>query len=389
MMNLIFWLSLFLLVYPYVGYPALIRFLARRYPIADGHPPNGEEIPFVTLIISAYNEAGVIGEKLDNALALEYPKDKYEILVVSDASSDETDAIVRTYTEKDKRVRLLRQEERRGKSAGLNHAITVARGDILVFSDANAMYEPNALQELVKPFADPEVGYVVGAQRYRSSDETESQSNEGLYWRLELRLKEQESAYSGVVGGDGAIYALRKNLYHELRDDDLSDFVNPLYAVAQGYRGVFNPRATCWEEAGESYEQEFGRKRRIVNRSWRAVRRYLSELNWDEHARYLFALISHKALRWYATLFTVIAIVTGFASISSGGVIHLLLVLGLIASVALAYLGHRKAGRNEPLPKLIGLLYYFHMSSLAGLLGVIDEYRGIRHSTWEHVRNAG
>lgn len=387
MMNLLFWLSLILLVYPYIGYPLLIRFLARRYPIAHDNTEDNEELPFVTLIISAYNEAGVIGEKLDNALALEYPPEQYEILVVSDASSDETDAIVRTYTEKDKRVRLLRQEERHGKSAGLNHAVTVARGDILVFSDANAMYEPDALQELVRPFADPGVGYVVGAQRYRSGDETESQANEGLYWRLELWLKEQESAYSGVVGGDGAIYALRKKLYHELREDDLSDFVNPLFAVAQGYRGVFNPRATCWEEAGESYAQEFGRKRRIVNRSWRAVRRYLSELGWEEHARYLFALISHKALRWYATLFTVIAIFSGFASLSGSGVIHLLLVLGLIVSVALAYLGHRKACRDEPLPRLIGLLYYFHMSSLAGLLGIVDEYRGIRNATWEHVRN--
>ncbi len=386
-MVFLFWLSLILLVYPYIGYPPLIRFLARRYPISDDESVDSPETPFVTLIISAYNEAAIIAAKLDNAQALEYPSDKYEILVVSDASSDETDSIVRSCSEQDKRVRLLRQEERRGKSAGLNHAVTVARGDVLVFSDANAMYEPDALQELVRPFTDPEVGYVVGAQRYRSSDETESQSSEGLYWRLELWLKEQESAYSGVVGGDGAIYALRKGLYHELRDDDLSDFVNPLFAVAQGYRGVFNPNATCWEEAGESYAQEFGRKRRIVNRSWRAVRRYLSELSWEEHARYLFALISHKVLRWYATLFTAIAILSGFASISGGGIIHLLLVLGLIVSVALAYLGHRKACRGEPLPRLIGLLYYFHMSSLAGLLGIVDEYRGIRNATWEHVRN--
>ncbi len=385
--DLVFWMALFLLVYPYVFYPPLIRFLANRYPLPEGEGEGQQEVPSVTLIISAYNEAAVIRERLENTLSLDYPPERLQIMVVSDASEDDTDEIVREFASRDPRIRLLRQEQRCGKSAGLNRAVAEVESDLLVFSDANAMYEPAALKELVRPFSDPDVGYVVGAQRYRSEGASESQASEGLYWRLELWLKQQESRFCGVVGGDGAIYALRRKLFVPLEEDDLSDFVNPLHAVAQGCRGVFNPAATCWEEAGESFDQEFRRKRRIVNRSWRAVTRYIGRLDPVRDARFLFALVSHKVLRWYATPLTAIALVSGTGPALAGSMMALLAETGLAASVVAALVGHRLAREHRPLPRLVSLAYYFHLASLAAILGILDNARGIRHTTWDHVRS--
>src|SRR5262249_4069950 len=243
----LFWLASLLVVYPYLIYPILLRLLAAWRP-AVGQPGVTISVPaHVTLIISAYNEEATIARKLENALQTEFPEDRLEIIVASDASSDGTDEIVRSVAARKPRVRLVRQDERRGKSAALNRAVAAASGEIIVFSDANAMYEPDAIRRLVDGFADPKVGYVVGAALYSDAEGKRARETESLYWKFELLLKRLESAFHSVVGGDGALYAVRRSLFQHLRDDDLSDFVNPLHAVASGYRGLFNPAARCYE----------------------------------------------------------------------------------------------------------------------------------------------
>lgn len=379
----VFWLSSLLVVYPYVVYPLLLRLLARRR--YDDVGLRFADSPHVTMIISAYNEEAVIGAKLENTLRLSYPPDRLEVIVVSDASTDRTDAIVQELSHQHRRVRLLRQDERRGKSAGLNRAVASAQGEIIVFSDANAMYESGAIAELVGGFADPRVGYVVGAALYRDADGSAAAESEGLYWKLEMALKRLESDYDSVVGGDGAIYATRRQLFRELKYDDISDFVNPLQAIAAGYRGVFNSQARCFENAGDTFEKEFGRKRRIVNRTWRAVRRYGGLLRWRDHGRFIFMLVSHKVIRWFALPLIALAWVANTALLGVHGIYTASWLL-ITGSVVLAMSGavlDRFALRQ---PRLVSIAYYFYFVNLAGLLGIWDEWRGVRHATWDHVR---
>jgi len=382
-LTLIFWLSSLLVVYPYVIYPPVLWILTRRR--MDNLGCQRTDSPSVTMIISAYNEEAVIGAKLENTLRLNYPPDRLEVIVVSDASTDRTDAIVQEFSRRHPRVRLLRQDERRGKSAGLNRAVALARGEILVFSDANAMYEPDAIVELVGGFADPRVGYVVGAALYRDPDGSPAAESEGLYWKLEMVLKRLESEYASVVGGDGAIYATRRQLFRELRYDDISDFVNPLQTVAAGFRGVFNPRARCFESAGDTFEKEFARKRRIVNRTWRAVRRYGGLLKWRDHGRFIFMLASHKVLRWFALPLIALAWIANTALLGVHG-FYIATWLMITGSVVLAVSGAALDRFALRQPRLVSIACYFYFVNLAGLLGIWDEWRGIRHATWDHVR---
>lgn len=386
----IFWISLFLLVYPYLVYPALLRALARWFPAQRRLPEIAGELPGVTFIISAYNEEKVIARKLQNALELDYPADKLDILVISDASSDRTDAIVREWQERHPNLRLLRQNARNGKTAGLNQGVRTAKGEVVVFSDANAMYRKDALRELVKYFADSRVGYVVGAALYNRGSASEATESEGMYWDVELTLKELESRFYSVVGGDGAIYAIRRELYWNLDPDDINDFVNPLQIVAKGYRGIFNSRAICFEDAAEAFGKEFRRKRRIVNRSWRAVRKYLGWFQPLRQARFLFTLFSHKVIRWLNLLFLVLMLLSsGLITVISPHWFYLLSFAGLLFTMLLARVGAALDRRGKPIPKLLYITYYYYLVNLAALLGIWDDFRGEKYAVWEHVRETG
>jgi cellulose synthase/poly-beta-1,6-N-acetylglucosamine synthase-like glycosyltransferase len=386
-LTLLFLLSSFLVVYPYLIYPLLLRVLATLIPARSGASMTSTTLPRVTFIISAFNEDAVIARKLENALALEFPADCLEVIVASDASSDRTDEIVRELSAREPRVKLIRQVERRGKSAALNRAVAAASGEIIVFSDANAMYEPDTIQKLVQDFADPKVGYVVGAALYYDAQGKRAGESEGIYWKLELFLKRLESEFHSVVGGDGAIYAIRRHLFWDLKDDDISDFVNPLQIVAAGYRGLFNSAARCYEDAGETFSKEFRRKRRIVNRSSRAVRRYGGQLNVRRHWRFLFMLLSHKVIRWYALPLIILAWTANTALLGEGSV-YAWTWIAITTSAAIGVLGAVLDRYGWRQPRVVSLLHYFYVVNLAGLLGIWDEWRGMRHVTWDHIRKA-
>jgi cellulose synthase/poly-beta-1,6-N-acetylglucosamine synthase-like glycosyltransferase len=385
MITLIFWAAGILVAYPYAIYPALLGVLTRG---RVRHSPSGDggAEPTLTLVISAHNEEAVIREKLRNSSSLDYPPEKLDIIVVSDASTDGTDDVVREEQALDGRVRLLRQPTRRGKSVGLNAAVDMAKGEIVVFSDANAIYESKALRELVRPFRDPHVGYVVGAALYSGTAGSTAADSEGIYWRLELRLKRLESELGCVVGGDGAIYAIRRSLFQPLRADDISDFVNPLQIVARGYRGCFSGAARCYERPGESFAEEFRRRRRIVNRSWRAVRRYAPLLEPCRDGRFIFMLLSHKIIRWLALPLLLIAWVANCFLWKAGAPYPVTWCLITGSAVIAAFGALLESKRLRP-PRFAATIAYFYMINMAGLLGIWDEFRGVRHVTWNHIRN--
>jgi cellulose synthase/poly-beta-1,6-N-acetylglucosamine synthase-like glycosyltransferase len=382
-----FWVAGVTLVFPYLIYPFVLNWLAKSWGKPVERPSNEDEVPSVTLVVSAFNEEDVIAEKLRNVAALDYPAERLTIVVVSDASSDATDTLVEEAARSDPRIRLHRQAERHGKTAGLNAVVPLIDSDLIVFSDANAMYETQALRELVWPFHDESVGYVVGAALYTETHADGAASREGEFWDFELLQKQREAIFDSVVGGDGAIYTIRRELYWELEDDDINDFVNPLQIVAAGYRGVFSSEARCFEEAADSFDKEFKRKRRIVNRSWRAVLRYMHRISALKRPRFFFCLIAHKVIRWFGAPLVAVQLATAIALVTIGaGFIYAIAAVAIGLSIVAGLLGWALDSRNVELPRAVSIPYYFYLVVIAAWLGVLDQARGVRYATWQHVR---
>jgi cellulose synthase/poly-beta-1,6-N-acetylglucosamine synthase-like glycosyltransferase len=376
---IVFWTMGALVVYVYAGYPLLLRSLVALGGGRDRRVDSSE--PTVTLLISAYNEGAVIAAKIDNSLALDYPQDRLDIVVISDASEDDTDEIVRGYGGRN--VRLLRMRERGGKTLGLNAAVAEAKGEIVVFSDANAMYRPEAIRALVRNFADPAVGAVVGESTY-TDQATESDKSESWYWRYETAIKLLESRVGSTVGGDGAIYAIRRALYEPMTADALSDFVNPLQIVARGLRCVYEPEAISVEQAAGTFMKEFKRKVRIVNRAWRATLRMRRLLNPFHYGRFALQLISHKLLRWFVPVFLLAAFVANIALIRESVVYEATLVLQLVF-YGLASAGYVMHARRD-LPFVVYVPFYFCLVNIASLRGILQVHRGKTYTIWSTAR---
>ncbi|MEW4527093.1 glycosyltransferase family 2 protein [Maioricimonas sp. JC845] len=375
-LQITFWALLLAIGATYVGYPLILvvtRPLRRRHAIDESLTPS------VTLVISAYNEAAVIREKIENALSLDYPSDRLQVMVISDESDDGTDDIVREYA--DRGVSLCRQVPRQGKSMGLTRFVPEIDSEITVFSDANSIYEPDAIHKLVRHFADPKVGFTVGHQRYYD-DQTQTTESESLYWRYETFLKTEECQLTSVVCGDGAIYAIRSELFEPLRADDINDFYLPLRIVVRGYRGIFDPEAVCYEQTAEDFQGEFRRKVRIVNRSLTAVRRVPQALNPFCVGLFSLQLLIHKVIRWFVPFFMIAVLVTNVLLLRHH-VVYQVLFAGQMGCYLLALL-HIVPGLNRL--KLTYVPYYFCLINYAAFRGVIGCLTGRRISTWQPER---
>lgn len=378
-MIILFWVCAGLIVWVYAGYPLLLLLLNRLR--APRLVAQRAMTPPITVIVSAYNEADVIRAKIENSLALDYPRDKLEVLVISDCSSDGTDEIVREY--EDRGVRLLRMNERGGKTLGLNAGVPAARGEIIVFSDANAMYHPQTARNLARNFADPQVGCVTGESRYNLDGATETTESENLYWRYELAIKKMESRIGSLVGGDGAIYAIRKALYRPMQAADLSDFVNPMQISLQGFRNVYEPEAISFENGADTFEQEFRRKVRIVARAWRGLLRVRAVLNPLRFGFFALQVLSHKLLRWLIPVFMLGALCANLLLLRSP--FYLFTGLAQALFYVLAGLGWLQSRRKE-IARVFYVPYYFCMVNYASLLGILSYYRGQSFTTWQTVR---
>lgn len=294
-----------MVVYSYVGYPALLWVVSRfrKSQTSKETVRDSEGLPSVSLIISAYNEERVIGAKISNALSLEYPKELLEIVVVSDGSSDRTAEIVTGSAEMG--VVLRHYDGRIGKTACLNKAVPLATGKIVIFSDANSNYERNAVKELVRPFRDSTVGFVTGRTSYESNEDMTTLDSLSMYSMIELVTKEIESTIGSCVGADGAIFAIRKELYVPLKDYDINDFVIPLMISKQGYRGVLEKKACCYEKDAGGTKGEFQRQVRIANRTIRAIVNHRQLLNPFNFGLFSIELFSHKLCKFLVPLFMI------------------------------------------------------------------------------------
>jgi cellulose synthase/poly-beta-1,6-N-acetylglucosamine synthase-like glycosyltransferase len=287
--RIVFWGSLGALAWTHVGYPLAAAAAARRWPwpaLQD------EETPTVTVIVAAHDEEDVIGRRVENLLALDYPADRLELAVASDASTDRTDTIVEEIAAREPRVRL-RRCPRGGKVAAQDLAVRESEAEIVAFSDANCTWAPDALRLLVRKFFDPEVAYVCGRLVYQDPDGT---NQEGAYWRFETWLREQEAATGSITGGNGAIYAVRRVDYEEVDPRFGHDLSFPYLMVQRGRRAAYEPDALAFEKPTPNLEDEYARKVRMFEHCWAIV--WEGRMLRDLPPGYFVKILSHRHLRY-------------------------------------------------------------------------------------------
>ena len=291
-MTWVFWGAVGLIVYTFVGYAGWLWLRSHWF----AKPVERAAItPSVSIVMVVRNEAGVLGSKLENLLQLDYPRERSEVLVVSDGSRDTTGDILARYA-KDPRVLSIVNPESRGKAAGLNDAIAAASGEIIVFTDARQKIESDAVRLLVENFADPTVGSASGELMLGDPDSGEAIKGMGLYWKFEKKIREMESLSGSVVGATGALYAARKSLLVNVPAGTILDDVYiPMHVARQGFRVIFDPRAIAWDVADQGTEREFSRKVRTLSGNYQLLQLAPWLLGAENPLRFEF--ISHKLMR--------------------------------------------------------------------------------------------
>jgi cellulose synthase/poly-beta-1,6-N-acetylglucosamine synthase-like glycosyltransferase len=302
--EILFWVSLGAIVWTHIAYPALIsligRFATRRVDAAD-------HTPAVSVVIAAHNEESVIGRRIENLLALDYPREQLEIVVTSDASTDQTEEIAASAG-----ARVIRNP-RGGKVAAQDRAVRETESELVAFSDANATWAPDALRKLVRSFADPEVAYVCGQLRIDAAD---GSNKEGVYWRYEMGVRAAESRLGSVTGGNGSIYALRRSDYVEVDPRFGHDLSLPYLMVQRGRRAVYEPQALAFEKPTPSNETEYRRKVRMFEHCWLIVLR--GKMLRGLGAVYLVEIVSHRHLRYASGVLHLVLLATSIALATHG-----------------------------------------------------------------------
>jgi len=374
-MEILFFLMSFLIFYSFLIYQGILYLLGLAVsPVIVG----SSDLPAVTLIISAYNEENVIRQKIENSMNLDYPRDKLEIIVVSDNSTDNTDDIVKEFVSRG--VILKAASVRRGKTAGLNDAVSMASGDIVVFTDADSMFEVNAILEMTRFYSNSEVGAVTGSTNYIDHKNGEMVVTSSLYTRLERLTKKLESKIGSCVGADGAIFSIRKSLYLHLNDDDINDLVIPLNIVRQGYRVIYSDNVLCTEEPSITAVSAFSRQARITNRTLRALFRRLYLLNVIKYPLFSFELLSHKFIRLSVPFFLVAILPINLALVSQSE-FYKICFIGQLFIYFLVFVGFIQEKYRLGRGRFI-IAYHFMMVQVSILKGWVDFLLGENRVTW-------
>jgi len=377
----LFWLSAFAIIYAYAGYPIFLWVISFyiKAPIR-----RSDITPSVSLVISAFNEEHVLPKKIENALALDYPRHLLQITIISDGSTDETNTIIQDFAERYGNVCPSISPQRKGKTACLNDFVPRLRGEIIIFSDANAFYDKDLIRRIVRPFADPHIGLVTGSTRYMASQQSESTTATGLYSRLEKLTKSLETKTGSCVGADGAVFAVRKSLFSPLEPDDINDLVIPFHIISKGYRGILETSVSCTEEiAGQ--KEEFNRQVRITARTLRAIFRYRQLLNPFQYPMFSFKLFSHKLMKFLVPLFLVALFITNMTlALESGAFYKMVLVLQCLFYVsALIGLFGREKKKNA---MLLEACHAFLTVNVAYAVGWFKYLTGETYTAWKPQR---
>jgi cellulose synthase/poly-beta-1,6-N-acetylglucosamine synthase-like glycosyltransferase len=355
-LGVLFWVSLALLAWTHVLYPAVVAGVAR---VGQRRVRKADIEPTVTVVVAAHNEEAVIARRIENLLELDYPRDKLELVVSSDASSDRTEEIALQYPG----VQVI-PNPRGGKVAAQDRAVRQTTGEIVAFSDANCTWAPDALRTLVRAFADPDVAYVCGQLKILAAD---GSNKEGLYWRYELAVRDAESRLSSVTGGNGSIYAVRRSDYVEVDPRFGHDLSLPYVMVQRGKRAVYEPAAVAFEKPTPSNETEYRRKVRMFEHCWLILLR--GRMFRRLGPVYGLEIVSHRLLRYASGLLHVVLLATSLALVAHGWVYDVVLgaQLGVLAASVLG----------------VGIARYYVLITWATLVSLWNYVRRGVPATWE------
>ena len=368
-MEFLFWLSFFMITYSYFGYPLLLSLLPKKKDNMETDSLDAEFKPTVSLIIPVYNEEKVIDEKIQNTLSIDYPKDKLEILIASDASTDRTKEIVQKYEKMG--VKFLEQPERKGKAGALNLGLRVAKNEIIIFSDASIILDKDALRNLLRRFSDSRIGCVSG------EDYIPGVGGEGFYGRYELLLRNLESRVGSIVGASGCFYAQRCSLCEPFPEGMAPDFFSVLKTVEKGYRAVTEPEAKGVMKSVGNPQSEFQRKVRTFLRGITTLLHFKHLLNPFRFGIFPFQLISHKLMRWSTGVFLILLFLSNLFLV--GSKFYLTFLLLQVAFYLLAFIGWLGLSR----PFLFKVPFFFSMVNLSALVAWVKYLSGFRQEIWE------
>ncbi len=380
-----FLLSLATVVYVYLGYPfALVVIRAvkgKKPPIESIGGKKRDVTPSVSLVISAHNEQEVIGKKIENSLLLDYPRDKLEIVVASDCSSDRTNEIVRSYSDQGIILNIIPQ--RGGKTVAQNETVPLTKGEIVIFSDADSIFERDVILRLATNFSDPEVGAVSGRLFYTNSNESAMSSGESLYWKYENLLRQLESDIGSCIMANAAIFAIRREFYRHLDPGFSEDFVLPLWISADGAKSLFDPEAVCFERTAVTPKDESSMRIRTAHGDSYGLFKLKCMLS-PFRPLLAFQSISHKLLRWAVGFFLILAFISNALLLHSSPLLLYKITFLLQSAFYLAALAGLILNRKGKNMRLFYLPYYFCVVNIAVLIGLMKSILGVPYVTiWE------
>jgi len=378
MAEIIFWSILGIIFYAYLGYPLFILFLSL---FVNKKVNKGNIEPSVTFLIAAYNEEKNIREKLENTLSLDYPKEKLEIIVASDASEDRTDEIVKEFA--DQGVILHRVEGRVGKTETQNQTVKIVKGDIIIFSDGTTEYKNDAIRKIVRNYNDPSIGAVSGRYEYVNPTGAPVGLGTILFWKYENSVKSRQTRIETVTGCCGCIYSVRKSLYEPLPRDIISDLVEPLKILEKGYRIAFEPEAVAYEETTETSKEEFGMRLRVISRGMVGLWYMRKLFNPFKYGFISFQLFSHKVLRWMIPFLLPFLLISNLFLIG-----HPFYTLTLIVQILfyIGALGGYLLDRMGKKAKLLAIPLYYCVVNAASVAAFFRTIFGKKAIVWETVR---
>ena len=391
-LKILFWAMLLIVFYTYIGYGILLYIIIRLKRFFRGKPreavlPPDEELPDMTLLICAYNEEDVVAEKMKNTLAIDYPKDKFRIMWVTDGSNDHTNELLKAYPEVD----IVFSPERRGKSAALKHGLRELKTRYVAFTDANTMLNPGAMKEIARQFMDPTVGCVSGEKRVMAKKDGDmAAEGEGLYWRYESTLKRWDSELYSTMGAAGELYAIDPTLVREVPDEALlDDFMMSMYVVEAGKRIAYAPDAYAQEYGSANIFEESKRKRRIAAGGLQSIWWLRRMLNPMRQPLVTFQYVSHRVLRWSVTpvAMIILLITNGLLSIMGAGLFYdIILILQILfyTMALIGWLSSRYGNKN----KVLYTIYYFVFMNINVFRGMAYLRTHGKSGAWEKAKRS-
>jgi poly-beta-1,6-N-acetyl-D-glucosamine synthase len=379
-MEIVFWICIFLIFYTYVGYFFLLKIWSFFYPKTE--IPHKKDLS-LSFIIPAYNEAHLLAQKIKNTLEQSYPQELMEIIVVADGSNDNSEEVVKQFPN----VKYFHIPERQGKTMAMNRAVPLAKGEIILFSDANTLINKDAVTLMLGHFDNAKVGAVAGEKRILTHKaDAQNAQGEGFYWKYESAVKQLEYQIYSVIGAAGELFAVRRSLFHELPSDTiLDDFMQTMLIADKGYRIAYEPNAYAEETASINTKEEWKRKVRICAGGWQSISRLPSLLNVFKHGTLSVHYISHKVIRWAITpSLMVLAFILNLLLVGQAWVYEYTL-FGQIMMYTFAFIGFLHLGKLSKL-KLFMIPYYFVLMNASTFSGALRFLRKKQSAVWEKAK---